>query len=164
MHRRCSFSSGSGSPAAPWLRRPTPHPRRNRGNVACLRNAPGADRSRGLRLEGPRARAARSTPRPPLRPAREPAFLKNPQPTSRFSRQFRASSFPQQAVSSGPQRTRGVRRSPPQRSHSRLQIGGIRLSKRGEWALVRTRTQFGRVSRSCTLGALGSDLERSRGG
>ena len=65
-------------------------------------------------------------------PAYQPpaAFLKNPQPTSRSSRQFRASPFPDEAVSSSPERSRGAHQSRPERRHNRLQIGTTRLRKR----------------------------------
>jgi hypothetical protein len=56
------------------------------------------------RPSSPGARSSSSDPQ-----SGQAAFLKNPQPTSRFSRQFRASSFPDQAVPSGPQRTRIAR-------------------------------------------------------
>jgi len=82
--------------------------RRRKESYENFRNPEG----KGQRRERPRARGgALDRSAPTLDERESPAFLKNPQPTSRFSRQFRASSFPQQAVSSGPQRSRSVHRS-----------------------------------------------------
>jgi hypothetical protein len=95
------------SPPSP-LRVGTKQPPRRRPGGTC-----GA-------ADGGAHRCARRAPGP---------FLKNPQPTWRFSRQFRASCFPDQAGSIGPERSRGVRQSRPACHDNRLQIGAIRLYK-----------------------------------
>src|SRR5947209_6962764 len=75
--------------------------RRRKESYENFRNPEG----KGQRRERPRARGgALDRSAPTLDERGSPAFLKNPQPTSRFSRQSRASSFPSrrfQAVPSG---------------------------------------------------------------